>query len=257
MPHGASSFVRTLADRLRNTDCRASSTEAQLFLCAARVGPAQSLQLRGGERAIILMIMAACLTGLIGCSTSMPRFRTPPSMQERPEDEDEARFATKIKDEVAREDDRKVDISQIGKELTRRQKPSSHYLNITPPGLDRDKVLLDVISYLGVPYAYGGTSKQGIDCSGFTSRIYESAAGRILPRSALAQYGVGEEIQPDSLEFGDLVFFNTTGRLPSHVGLYLEDDLFAHASVTSGVTISSLESTYYRRRFVGARRVVQ
>ena len=59
----------------------------------------------------------------------------------------------------------------------------------------------------------------------------------------------------EELQFGDLVFFNTTGRSPSHVGIYLEDDLFAHASVTYGVTISSLESTYYRKRLVGARRV--
>ena len=58
------------------------------------------------------------------------------------------------------------------------------------------------------------------------------------------------------LRFGDLVFFNTTGESPSHVGVYIEDDLFAHASVTYGVTISSMESSYYRDRFVGARRII-
>jgi cell wall-associated NlpC family hydrolase len=57
--------------------------------------------------------------------------------------------------------------------------------------------------------------------------------------------------------FGDLVFFNTTGAVPSHVGIYIEDDVFAHASVTNGVTFGSMESEYYRDRFVGARRVVR
>jgi murein DD-endopeptidase / murein LD-carboxypeptidase len=64
-------------------------------------------------------------------------------------------------------------------------------------------------------------------------------------------------VEKEQLRFGDLVFFNTTGYAPSHVGIYIEDDLFAHASVTQGVTISSMESTYYRKRFVGARRVVE
>jgi cell wall-associated NlpC family hydrolase len=67
---------------------------------------------------------------------------------------------------------------------------------------------------------------------------------------------MGVEVERDSLQFGDLVFFNTTGRAPSHVGIYIEDYLFAHASVSSGVTISSLESTYYKGRYVGARRIV-
>jgi cell wall-associated NlpC family hydrolase len=74
---------------------------------------------------------------------------------------------------------------------------------------------------------------------------------------ARAQYGVGSDVAKPDLQFGDLVFFNTTGRSPSHVGIYIEDDLFAHASVSYGVTISSLESTYYRKRYVGARRVVE
>jgi hypothetical protein len=101
-----------------------------------------------------------------------------------------------------------------------------------------------------------GNGKDGIDCSGFTSSVYSSAVKMSLPRSARDQFRVGSEVGSDQLEFGDLVFFNTTGRSPSHVGIYLEDDLFAHASVTSGVTISSLESTYFKKRFLGARRVV-
>jgi cell wall-associated NlpC family hydrolase len=86
--------------------------------------------------------------------------------------------------------------------------------------------------------------------------VYESALNKKLPRSALEQYHSGTPVPKTSLQFGDLVFFNTTGARPSHVGIYIEDDLFVHASVVSGVTISSLESTYYKNRFVGARRIV-
>jgi cell wall-associated NlpC family hydrolase len=96
-----------------------------------------------------------------------------------------------------------------------------------------------------------------MDCSGFTMRVYEDAARTQLPRATAEQFREGVEVERDLLRFGDLVFFNTTGQAPSHVGIYIEDDLFAHASVSYGVTISSMESSYYRTRFVGARRIIQ
>lgn len=126
-----------------------------------------------------------------------------------------------------------------------------------PPGLNRDHLLLEIVSLLGVPYEYGGSDKTGMDCSAFTETVYDAASRVPLPRSTAAQYAEGTEIERDSLRFGDLVFFNTTGEIPSHVGIYIEDDLFAHASVSFGVTISSLESPYYRDRFVGARRIIR
>ncbi|HXX63753.1 MAG TPA: NlpC/P60 family protein, partial [Bacteroidota bacterium] len=78
-----------------------------------------------------------------------------------------------------------------------------------------------------------------------------------LPRSTSDQFQEGAAVDRDGLRFGDLVFFNTTGDSPSHVGIYIEDDLFAHASVSVGVTLSSMESAYYRDRFIGARRVIE
>jgi len=126
-----------------------------------------------------------------------------------------------------------------------------------PPALNRDRLLLDIVSMLGVPYSYGGTDKAGIDCSGFTALVYGSALGFRLPRSTADQFQEGTPVDRDGLRFGDLVFFNTTGDSPSHVGIYIEDDLFAHASVSFGVTISSMESAYYRDRFIGARRVIE
>lgn len=192
---------------------------------------------------------------LSGCGASSPRYRGEDT-GDTGDEENEIRFASKIHAEEAREDDRVVDPARR-KERPVPRHPAPSREDRTPAGLSRDMVLLEAVSYLGVPYAYGGNGKEGIDCSGFTSRVYQRSASILLPRSAGGQYGVGAEVERDSLLFGDLVFFNTTGRSPSHVGIYLEDGLFAHASVTYGVTISSLESTYYRRRFVGARRVVQ
>lgn len=201
-----------------------------------------------------VLSMTAALLFLPGCGASSPRFRGASAGSDTAEDENEIRFASKIRDEVAREDDRKVDPSRIMKARSM-PRPTSRREERTPAGIDRDKVLLEAVSFLGVPYEYGGAGKEGIDCSGFTARVYQTGANIALPRSTREQYRAGRAVERDSLQFGDLVFFNTTGRSPSHVGIYIEDDLFAHASVTSGVTISSLESTYYKGRFVGARRL--
>jgi len=191
-----------------------------------------------------------------GCSSPAPRYRSDTASSTVHPEDDEFRFASKIREEETREDDRKVDLTKATKDLTSKAR-SSKYKNFAPQEINRDQVLLDVVSYLGVPYSFGGTSRKGIDCSGFTSSVYARAASRDLPRSTREQFRVGMKVSANDLRFGDLVFFNTTGRSPSHVGIYIEDDLFAHASVTYGVTLSSLESTYYRNRFIGARRIVQ
>jgi cell wall-associated NlpC family hydrolase len=125
-----------------------------------------------------------------------------------------------------------------------------------PAALGRDKMLLEIVGLLGTPYLYGGTRDDGLDCSAFTARVYERSTARTLARSAEEQFYEGEAVPQEELRFGDLVFFRTDGRRASHVGIYIEDDLFAHASTTSGVTISSLESSYYSQRYVGARRII-
>lgn len=190
-----------------------------------------------------------------GCSTSTTYHEN----EEKPtgivQDENEFRYLAKIKKENAREDDKKVDIRSFKKEVI--AESFSTESDILPNGLNRDHFLLEVVQYLGVRYSYGGSTKKGIDCSGFTCQVFKNAASKPLPRSTSEQFRSGEKITRNQLQFGDLVFFNTTGRSPSHVGIYIEDDIFAHASVIEGVTLSSLESTYYKKRFVGARRVIE
>lgn len=122
----------------------------------------------------------------------------------------------------------------------------------------REKLLMEIIKYLDTPYKYGGSTLNGIDCSAFTQSVYQDALSVNLNRTARDQFTQGKVISSkEELEFGDLVFFNTRRRVrPGHVGIYIGDGLFAHASTKGGVMISSLEEDYYSKRYMGARRVV-
>lgn len=122
----------------------------------------------------------------------------------------------------------------------------------------REKILFESIKFLDTPYKFGGNSQKGIDCSAFTLQVYQNALSVDLPRSAREQFVVGEKISKDELQFGDLVFFNTRrASNPGHVGIYLGENQFVHASRSLGVTVSSLENAYYKKRYVGARRIDQ
>lgn len=119
-----------------------------------------------------------------------------------------------------------------------------------------ERLLMTVINYLGTPYKFGGNSRKGIDCSAFTRTIFMETFNIELPRSTLEQIKIGIPVQRQELKFGDLVFFNTRRRQnPGHVGIYLWDDYFVHASTKFGVIVSSMSGGYYDKRFVGARRI--
>jgi cell wall-associated NlpC family hydrolase len=103
-------------------------------------------------------------------------------------------------------------------------------------------------------YRYGGTTKRGIDCSALTGTLLTQAYGFTPERTARAQYAQCQKISRNELQEGDLVFFNTTGGI-SHVGMYLNNGYFVHASCTNGVTISSLDENYYSRKYIGGGRI--
>lgn len=119
-----------------------------------------------------------------------------------------------------------------------------------------EKLMRQIEELLGVPYRYGGTSRKGMDCSGFVYYVYKKTLGIELPRQVRELYHFANPVLADDLKMGDLVFFRfSRTKGVDHVGIYLSDGQFAHASRSRGVVISSLRSGYYRDHFVEARRV--
>ncbi len=117
--------------------------------------------------------------------------------------------------------------------------------------------LFDLIDeWWATSYRYGGTDKDGIDCSAFSAKVLASVYGCNMPRTAIEQYKLSEKILKENLVEGDLVFFNTKGGV-SHVGVYLGNNYFVHSSVKNGVTINSLTDDYYGRKFIGGGRIVK
>lgn len=111
-----------------------------------------------------------------------------------------------------------------------------------------------VEEWFGIRYRMGGTTKRGIDCSAFTSTLLLAVYSLSVPRTARLQYKSCTHISKDDLLEGDLVFFNTRGGV-SHVGVYLSNGRFVHASSSRGVMISSLDDNYFARRFISGGRV--
>jgi len=108
---------------------------------------------------------------------------------------------------------------------------------------------------LGIKYRYGGSTTKGFDCSGFVRYVF-GKLGIDLPRSSRELYKVGQKVSKDELRVGDLVFFNTSGKDVSHVGIYMGDGRFVHSSTSKGVTYTSMNDKYYAKRYVGARRIL-
>lgn len=119
------------------------------------------------------------------------------------------------------------------------------------------ELVMSAMNFLGVPYRRGGTSEEtGFDCSGFTRHVFENSVGLILPRRAAEQARSPQLIpvqQQAELKPGDLVFFNTLGARHSHVGVYVGEGRFVHASnPRTGVRMDQLSNRYYAQRYEGA-----
>ncbi len=128
---------------------------------------------------------------------------------------------------------------------------SPEFAEMTP----QDKLITFAKKLLNIPYKFGGNTIFGIDCSSYVKKVY-GLMGVDLPRTAREQFKEGEQIEKEELSVGDLVFFRTYASFPSHVGIYLGNDLFIHASSRGKkVTINNLETPYYTKRFIGAKRL--
>jgi peptidoglycan DL-endopeptidase LytE len=120
----------------------------------------------------------------------------------------------------------------------------------------KDRLIIFAKKLINIPYRFGGSSLMGIDCSAYVQKVYR-LVGINLPRSARAQFKEGDPVDSDELSIGDLVFFRTYASFPSHVGIYMGNNLFIHASSRERkVTIDNLKTPYYLKRFIGAKRLI-
>ncbi|MDR0408429.1 MAG: C40 family peptidase [Campylobacteraceae bacterium] len=113
--------------------------------------------------------------------------------------------------------------------------------------------------WLKTPYKIGGNSKKGVDCSGFANAIYKDVYKKILNRSTTDIFKKDIiKVERSKLSEGDLVFFRTDGKSkksPNHVGIYLKNGKFVHASVSKGVIVNSLDETYYKKAWISGGKV--
>lgn len=122
----------------------------------------------------------------------------------------------------------------------------------------RSRLVSDAETYLGVPYLYGGLDSKGIDCSGLVYRVYKDVLGLGVPRTTKTLYDFAEKVNRESLQPGDLVFFDTTGPL-AHVGIFEGEGVFIHAASEgpkTGVIKSSLAEPYWTKAYAGGGRLV-
>ncbi|NQU03107.1 MAG: C40 family peptidase [Syntrophaceae bacterium] len=162
-------------------------------------------------------------------------------------------------DQIVRDalvDARKRKGTTVPKGKTKKE-PATKTPAIPRVALNYDRFKASIESFLGTPYLWGGNTRRGVDCSGFTVLVMKEN-GYSIPRVSREQARVGTSVYKDDLGLGDLLFFDTrgVGRV-THVGIYLGGNLLVHASSSKGVTLVLFSDRYFRSRFLSARRIVR
>lgn len=154
--------------------------------------------------------------------------------------------------EFVRDDEVRVESDENDDELV-----PDEQLPATEGDAQIDKSIMNrIISrYLNTPYEKGGSGKMGLDCSGFVYCVFRDYDDTRLPLSVQSLYRLDLRVDYDDLSYGDLMFFRIDDRRVSHVGIYLGNGRFAHASETRGVVIDDISDEYFATRYAGARRV--
>lgn len=122
-------------------------------------------------------------------------------------------------------------------------------LGMTKKEISKSSLYSFVAEWYGTPYKYGGCEKTGVDCSCFTNILYNKIYNKKIGRSTAEIYKEVEKIKVEKIQEGDLIFFITNGKSISHVGVYLKDNKFVHASNSKGVMINDLSEAYYKKTF--------
>ena len=148
-----------------------------------------------------------------------------------------------------------------GKELNDPDNLASQYfsqvMGVAVDATSNLKLYKFIYEWIGTPYSFGGTTKRGIDCSAFAKTIYSKVFNTTILRNSRDIFSMVDPVSKDELKEGDLVFFKIKSRSISHVGIYLGDNRFAHASSSRGVVISNLNEPYYSRFFYKGGRILE
>ena len=221
-------------------------------------------------------IYSLLLVMLASCSSLKTAF-TGNRQAESPSSSNTVKKETKFLDQIdvpvestrSKKDDEAV-VSAVKKESTESRKRVSRkddaenlsqlqvkyavLLNTPAEEVRNTKMFEFIDDWYGTPYRLGGTTKKGVDCSAFSQFLFATVYGFSIPRTAREQYNLTTRISRTELKEGDLIFFNTRGGI-SHVGIYLQNNKFVHASTSGGVTISDIFDEYWARKFVGVGRL--
>ncbi len=135
-----------------------------------------------------------------------------------------------------------------------KNKPISS-VSVTSSSEVRQQLLRQFKHWKGAPYRYGGSSLSGVDCSAFVQNTYRAKFNKRIPRTTRTQIKIGKKVKKSQLRVGDIVFFKT-GRNSLHNGIYMGGGEFMHASSSKGVTLSSLNNRYWRKKYLTSRRVL-
>ena len=137
---------------------------------------------------------------------------------------------------------------------TEKSTEKKHTINLNQTSLVKKNLLKQFNEWKGAKYRLGGLSKKGVDCSGFVYLTFQQRLGIEIPRTTALQSKVGKKVTKKQLKSGDLVFFKTSSKV-RHVGIYLSEGNFLHASTSKGVIISNLSNSYWAEKYWKSQRL--
>lgn len=168
-------------------------------------------------------------------------------------------FSCKATSKIRKEKSKSVNVSnnEEGEKIKNNYyELASQKLGYRLEGNEDIKFLSNAIDWLGVPYRYGGCTKEGTDCSCFVITFYKEVYGIILPRKSEDMLAKSIVVERENLKTGDLLFFKIAGDKVSHVAIYISKGNFIHATTSKGVMINNLDENYYKKYYYKAGRFI-
>lgn len=193
------------------------------------------------------LVLAAALSFLTGCAGFQPLYTRPSMIHEQVKKEVVSEEETS--EQLSNRERAELDFGSVFEE-----KQTSVQIDRSQPFETQLKTVVD--SYLNVPYKKKGTTRSGMDCSGFVWRVFTDLGYTGIPRTSSSQLGkLGTRILLRNARPGDLLFFRRFGRI-NHVGIFMGNDTYAHASSSIGISYSTFDNSFFKKRFYFARRIL-